>query len=246
MYMFLPPKSPTEVFSHNPNPPLMASIEDPDSSKPYPSGICSIAVSQICLTAGYHGASPSALRALTDIAGRYIQTLASSAAAHAVCHGRTQSNLIDLILALESLACARGFPGAADVSRPIFHSWVLRELQAFVEAVDEIPFPRPIRHGCAVGERRRTASFAEAGRDPPLPHVPRWLPCFPEGWERGEERKGGNEEEIAVKSVEPALEQTMSSPTATMLMGWPVRKERVRFRLRNRESSGREKKNYII
>ncbi|KAG0449018.1 hypothetical protein HPP92_027557 [Vanilla planifolia] len=188
--MFSPPKFPTEVFSHNPNPPLMASIEDPDSSKPYPSGICRIAVSQICLTAGYHGASPSALRALTDIAGRYIQTLASSAASHAVCHGRTQSNLIDLILALESLACARGFPGAADVSRPIFHSWVLRELQAFVEAVDEIPFPRPIRHGCAVGERRRTASFAEVGRDPPLPHVPRWLPCFPEGWERCEERKG--------------------------------------------------------
>ncbi|AQK53163.1 Bromodomain transcription factor [Zea mays] len=126
---------------------------------------------------------PAALRALSDIAGRYIASLGHTAAAFAEARGRTEPNVTDAVLALEDHALG-GFPGAADPTRPLLCSGALAELAQFVAAVREVPFPKPLpRRDPGCGSVDGWESFAAAGRQPPLNHVPHWLPCFPEGWE---------------------------------------------------------------
>lgn len=168
------------------------------SSKPNPlpssfiPAISTVAVAQICISAGYTSAEPAALRSLTSIASLYLQTLAASAASIASTKGRTQSNLLDLIRALEELAISQsgGFAGAYDPTRNLLKSSVMKDLRSFVRSVKEVPFPKPIR----MDDARRAAPsavaasrcLAEAGRGA---HVPRWLPYFTEGWAAKEERR---------------------------------------------------------
>lgn len=73
---------------------------------------------------------------------------------------------------------------------------------------------------------RVSPSFVQLGREPPLWHVPRWLPCFPESWERsrreGEGCGDGKErEEGRVSAAVRFLEEGLL----------PAERERVRFRL---------------
>uniref|UniRef100_J3LG55 Uncharacterized protein n=1 Tax=Oryza brachyantha TaxID=4533 RepID=J3LG55_ORYBR len=105
-------------------------------------------------------------------------------------HGRTEPNLVDLTLALEGHAAA-GFPGASDPARPVLRSGVLLELAGFVRAVREVPFPKPVPRRAGNPSCKAWESFAAAGKEPPLKHVPRWLPCFPE--KREPEPKATNE-----------------------------------------------------
>ncbi|KAG1361974.1 transcription initiation factor TFIID subunit 8, partial [Cocos nucifera] len=182
--------------------------------------ISRIAVAQICLTVGY----AAALRSLSDVAGRYIEILARSAASVAAVHGRNEANLLDLVRAMEELSLPRGFAGASDPTRPPLRSSVLRELRAFVRSVDEIPFPRSIRRESV--RASVSPSFAQLGREPHFQHVPRWLPCFPESWERsrreGEGCGGGRERE-----GEKVLAAVRFSEEGFL----PAERERVRFRL---------------
>ncbi|PKA58872.1 hypothetical protein AXF42_Ash000965 [Apostasia shenzhenica] len=177
------------------------------SPPPYVTAVCRVAVAQICLTNGYQGAECAALRALTDVAACYMRCLGASASSTAHSRGRTQSNLFDLVAALEHLAAGRGFPDASDIRRPLLRSSVLLELRAFVAAIDEIPFPCSLRRRT---ENRpvvaRSLSFAQAARDPPLPHVPPWLPRFPDGWESGAGRSDVLVSGIASSLMERSLE----------------------------------------
>ncbi|KAI0500617.1 hypothetical protein KFK09_018831 [Dendrobium nobile] len=199
-----------------------ANDQDSDTSQPlYAAAICRVAVAQICLNAGYRRVEAAALRALTDIAIRYIRLLAGDAASNANSRGRTQSNIFDIAIVLESAATGRGYAGASDLTRPLLGSSVLHELRAFVAAVDEIPFPRPIRRQMGTGNTRKPRpSFAQVGKEPPLPHVPSWLPCFPEGWE-----KQTDSPEVFDKIVQtPAMEKGNGRDMK-------IERERVRFRL---------------
>ncbi|KAG6521124.1 transcription initiation factor TFIID subunit 8-like [Zingiber officinale] len=138
-----------------------------------------VAVAQICLATGYSAAEPSSLRALSDIAALYLQALGRAAASVAAAHHRTDSNLLDLVRAIEDLSAAKGFPGGSDPTGQPLRSCALRELKEFVELVEEIPFAKPIPRGGEEEQRTTWRSFAAAGKEPP-PHVPSWLPCFPE------------------------------------------------------------------
>ncbi|KAL0913749.1 hypothetical protein M5K25_017232 [Dendrobium thyrsiflorum] len=208
-----------------------ANDQDSDTSQPlYAAAICRVAMAQICLNAGYRRAEAPALRALTDIAIRYIRLLAGDAACAANSRGRTQSNIFDLAIVLEGAATGRGYAGAADLTRPLLgSSSVLHELRAFVAAVDEIPFPRPIRRQMGTDKARKPSpSFAQVGKEPPLPHVPSWLPCFPEERERETDSP-----EVFEKIVQmPAMEKVEGRDMM-------IERERVRFRL----GFGGEKRN---
>ncbi|PNT63521.1 transcription initiation factor TFIID subunit 8-like [Brachypodium distachyon] len=142
--------------------------------------VSTISIAQILRASGYSSAESAALRALSDIAGRYITSLGRTASAIAEAQGWTESNLLDLTLALEEHKLA-GFSGASDPTRPVLCSGVLSELAGFVRMVRLVPFAKLLpRMGEQVLHTKRWESFASAGKEPPLGHVPRWLPCFPE------------------------------------------------------------------
>uniref|UniRef100_A0A0E0K402 Protein kinase domain-containing protein n=1 Tax=Oryza punctata TaxID=4537 RepID=A0A0E0K402_ORYPU len=134
-----------------------------------------VSIAQILRSSGYTAAEPAALRALSDIAGRYVASLGRAAEAR----GRTEPNLVDLTHALEDHALG-GFPGASDPARPVLRSGALSVLAGFVRAVREVPFPKPVPRRGGAPRGKAWESFAAAGKEPPLKHVPRWLPCFPE------------------------------------------------------------------
>lgn len=142
--------------------------------------VSNVSTAQILRASGYSAAEPTALRALSDIAGRYIASLGRAAAALAEAHGRTEPNIVDIVLALEDHTLC-GFPGASDPARPVLCSGALAELAGFVAAVREVPFAKPLPRPDPESAKR-WESFAAAGREPPLRHVPQWLPTFPEGW----------------------------------------------------------------
>ncbi|CAL5019027.1 unnamed protein product [Urochloa decumbens] len=149
----------------------------------FEAAVSAVSTAQILRASGYSAAEAAALRALSDVAGRYIESLGRAAAALAEAHGRTEPNVADAVLALEEHAPG-GFPGASDPTRPVLCSGALAELARFVAAVAEVPFAKPLpRRDPGSGDGKRWESFAAAEREPPLRHVPRWLPRFPNGWE---------------------------------------------------------------
>ncbi|XP_062220006.1 transcription initiation factor TFIID subunit 8-like [Phragmites australis] len=151
------------------------------AAAPLQTAVATVSTAQILRASGYSAAEPSALRALSDIAGRYIASLGRTATALAGARGRTEPNIADLVLALEDHAPG-GFPGASDPARPVLRSGALAELAGFVAKVREVPFAKPLPRRDS-GGGKGCESFAAVGREPPLRHVPRWLPRFPERWE---------------------------------------------------------------
>ena len=102
--------------------------------------VSTVSTAQILRASGYS----AALRALSDIAGRYIESLGRAATAFAEVHVRTEPNVADIVLALEDHALG-GFPGASDPAWPVLCSGALAELAGFVDAVKEVPFANPCR-----------------------------------------------------------------------------------------------------
>ncbi|CAL9077603.1 unnamed protein product [Musa acuminata var. zebrina] len=215
---------------HPPSPP------SPPSA--FPAALSNMAVAQICLSTGYTAAEPSALGALSDVAGRYILALGRSAAHIAAANGRTDANILDLVRAIEDLSAAHGFAGAADPTGPPLRSGALSGLMAFVQSVDEVPFPRPIRRdGNQETPGNQWTSFAAAGREPPFRHVPRWLPCFPEE-QLGEEGKGiGTREEVEKERMAMVVTDGVGGGEGKKIVELPAERGRVRFRL-----SGKQKR----
>ncbi|OAY72095.1 Transcription initiation factor TFIID subunit 8 [Ananas comosus] len=177
--------------------------------------------------------------ALSDVAALYIEALARSAAGHANDRGRTDSNLLDLVRALEELEAAAcgGFLGGSDPPRLLLRSSKLTELMAFVRDADEVPFAKPIRRRAGKGGERRRAppSFVEAGKEPPMPHVPRWLPCFPESWEgwgrRGEKEMAAKEEKEEEMAVGMGMDGVVKREESGVAGVLPEERARVRFRI---------------
>ncbi|CAM6020484.1 unnamed protein product, partial [Sphagnum balticum] len=73
-----------------------------------------------------------------------------------------------------------GLAGAAETSRCVANSAALRDVMRYVEYAEEIPFARPVPHFPVFKKRAPTPSFAQLGETPPHPHIPSWLPAFPD------------------------------------------------------------------
>jgi transcription initiation factor TFIID subunit 8 len=197
--------------------------------------VATVSTAQILRASGYSAAEAAALRALSDIAGRYIESLGRAAASLAEAQGRTEPNVADVVLALEEHALD-GFPGASDPARPVLCSGALAELARFVDAVTEVPFAKPLprRDPCS-GAGKAWESFAAAEREPPLRHVPHWLPRFPEGWEERLRGRG----EAAAKDDDDTGEVMTVMPNGIVLQNGrraavPENREKVSFRLREK------------
>ncbi|CAN6253651.1 unnamed protein product [Urochloa humidicola] len=211
----------------------------------FQAAVSTVSTAQILRASGYSAAEAAALRALSDIAGRYIESLGRAAAALAEAHGRTEPNVADVVLALG------GFPGASDPSRPVLCSGALAELADFVAAVTEVPFAKPLpRRDPGSGAAKGWESFAAAEREPPLRHVPHWLPRFPEGWE---ERSCGRVE-AAAKDEATLMANGDAVEVATLMANGdavekarravPENREKVSFRLAE-ERRRRTRKNDV-
>ncbi|KAG8366939.1 hypothetical protein BUALT_Bualt16G0020300 [Buddleja alternifolia] len=188
----------------DPNPPL--------SESEFSFAVARLAVAQICQTVGFNGGAQSrALEALTDIATRYLRAIAKLGAASANSHGRTESNLPDIIVALEELASVQGFVGSSSLrshSTLYTSSALIKDLMKFVRYREEIPLAQPlptrssIVFGGAKGKFWRCTSDGDSMNrwyndgEKSRRHVPRWLPDVPvvvvvteEGKEKGRDER---------------------------------------------------------
>ncbi|KAL5205415.1 hypothetical protein ABZP36_033624 [Zizania latifolia] len=140
------------------------------------------AVAQALEAAGFDCAHRSAVDALVDVVLRYVVHLGRAAAFNANLAGRALANEYDIIQALEEIGTDfDGFVGAATTDRCLVDSGVVRELMDCVESKPEVPFVRPLpRFPVPRVEPQPTASFAVAGKESGMKHVPEWLPVFPD------------------------------------------------------------------
>ncbi|KAL6992030.1 hypothetical protein U1Q18_010141 [Sarracenia purpurea var. burkii] len=147
----------------------------------FAAAIARIAVAQICKSAGFSSIQRAALETLTDVAARYLRILAVAAASYAISSGRTQSNLYDVVRALEDLASVQGFRGASNLNHSVLASSTLTDLAKFVKYSDEIPFAKPIRlRRCPEQTIPLPGNDQKLTRSVGFLHIPRWLPPIPE------------------------------------------------------------------
>lgn len=139
--------------------------------------VANTAVSQVCEGLGFHAIQRTAVETLADIALRYLSDIGKAAHFYANLAGRTQCNAFDVILALEDMG-----PGASvDTStRCLANSSALRDVMRYVEFAEEIPFARPVPKFPVFKKRTPPPTFAQLGEEPPFPHIPPWLPAFPD------------------------------------------------------------------
>ncbi|KAL7111339.1 hypothetical protein ACP275_05G081500 [Erythranthe tilingii] len=151
------------------------------SESVYSFSIARVAVSQICQSMGFKGAQKLALEALTDVATMYLKAIAKLGAASVNSNGsRTQSNILDVIVALEDLGSVQGFAGSSTVrERSLYTSAVIKDLIEFVNYSDEIPFARPLPPPRTSFIPRQTSSKLHYDDEGGSKHVPRWLPAVP-------------------------------------------------------------------
>ncbi|CAM0949426.1 unnamed protein product [Alopecurus aequalis] len=139
------------------------------------------AVAQALEAAGFDCTHRSAVDALVDVLLRYVTHLGRSAAFHANLAGRTLANEYDIIQSLEEIGTDfDGFAGAGTSGRCLVGSGVVRDLMAFVDSKDEVPFTRPLPRFPVPCAPQPAPSFAVAGRETGMRHVPDWLPVFPD------------------------------------------------------------------
>ncbi|KAK2966376.1 hypothetical protein RJ640_021520 [Escallonia rubra] len=204
-------------------------LESRSDPSGYPFAVTRMAVAQICKSAGFKSSQRSALETLTDVAARYLQALARSAASSAALAGRTDSNLVDIILALEDL---HGLLPGSSTSRAPYSSPALADVVRFVRAADEIPFPKPLPRRDIRPEEsifplnpRSMSGFPN--------HVPRWLPEIPkmgDGVDKGHHR----EEKWEMRSTEGCCSVGVcvgDGDGERMERGLAGKRERVKFRM---------------
>ncbi|KAK9989247.1 hypothetical protein SO802_029486 [Lithocarpus litseifolius] len=144
--------------------------QEPQNPSEFSFAIARIAVSQICQSVGYKATQLSALNALTVVATKYLEAIAKSASSLANTSNRTQSNLLDLTLALHHLVTLH----TSTLFSISSSGGIIRDLADFVSFNDEIPFAKPI-------PRPQITSIPSwAASSSSFSHVPKWLPRFPD------------------------------------------------------------------
>uniref|UniRef100_A0ACD5XRP9 Uncharacterized protein n=1 Tax=Avena sativa TaxID=4498 RepID=A0ACD5XRP9_AVESA len=147
----------------------------------YGRAVARAAVAQALEAAGFDCTHRSAVDALVDVLLRYITHLGRAAAFHANLAGRALANEYDIIQSLEEIGTDfDGFAGAGTSGRCLVGSGVVKDLMAFVESRDDVQFTRPLPRFPVPRAPQTAPSFAVAGRETGMRHVPDWLPVFPD------------------------------------------------------------------
>ncbi|KAK3037088.1 hypothetical protein RJ639_029930 [Escallonia herrerae] len=202
-------------------------LESRSDASGYPFAVTRMAVAQICKSAGFKSSQRPSLETLADVAARYLQALARSAASSAALAGRTDSNLLDIILALEDL---HGLLPGSSTSRAPYSSPAIADVVRFVRVADEIPFPKPLPRRDIRPEESIFALNPRSVSGFPN-HVPRWLPEIPkmgDGVDKGHRR----EEKWEMRSTEGCCSVGAGvGDGERMERGLAGKRERVRFRM---------------
>lgn len=212
--------------------------------------ISTIAVSQIALAKGYRKVHPFAIQSLADVLGRYVRCIATVAASTANSQGRTDSNLFDVIIAMEHMCTPRGFSGLADPNQPLVRSAVLKDLMRFVSVVEDVPFAKPIPRCIGGGNTIRGGVGLGLLQDQrhSQSHIPRWLPMFPVEEKKSEEFKKRNflrpfgenwEEENVGSLVEVRAEEKVQRLLENNNRGLAKSRDKVRFIIGRSGKKGR-------
>ncbi|PIA37800.1 hypothetical protein AQUCO_03000376v1 [Aquilegia coerulea] len=205
----------------------------PSSIQLFQSTIAKIAVAQICQSIGFTGSQTSALDSFSNIATRYLETLAKSASLNANSCGRTECNLFDVIKGIEDMNSVKGFVGATNMKKSLLKSGVLKEIRSFVRIVDEIPFAKPIPRRNLKKSLVLSRVHDQVQR---FSHIPTWLPCLPDVSTykkiQKEERIGFNEEEKdkGVVVVDCNVEKSVNVVEKKESSFLPVKRPKVKFK----------------
>ncbi|KAK3257753.1 hypothetical protein CYMTET_33172 [Cymbomonas tetramitiformis] len=124
-------------------------------------GVARVAAAQICEGLGFVAVQGSACDALADVLVRYICEVGQITHETAELAGRSEGNVFDVIVALEELGQS------------------IESLREYTADSDEIPFARPLPRLPITRRMRLPPSFAEIGEEP-SPHIPSFLPSFPD------------------------------------------------------------------
>ncbi|KAI4338723.1 hypothetical protein MLD38_023747 [Melastoma candidum] len=145
-----------------------------------------IAISQICKSTGFKSAQLSSLDILTEVAVRYLSSIAKFVGSSANASGRTESNIFDILHGLEDVHLGLGFMGASCIPKdetPLQTSGIIRQLIEFVNDSCEIPFAKPLPRvdgpsGLPLIEHNDDITLSLPSIDVTC-HLPGWLPAFP-------------------------------------------------------------------
>ncbi|MCO5548296.1 hypothetical protein L7F22_001753 [Adiantum nelumboides] len=148
----------------------------PSDGEKFPRAVANVAIAQICESAGFHSIQRSALDILTDIAICYLCNVGKSSQLYANLSNRSESNALDVVAAVEDISGASFSESHGLASSSVS----VKDLLKFVEYGDEIPFAKPLFHFPACKMRKLAPSFAQLDETPPEPHIPPWLPVFPD------------------------------------------------------------------
>nr|XP_016466177.1 PREDICTED: transcription initiation factor TFIID subunit 8-like [Nicotiana tabacum] len=198
-----------------------------------------IAVAQICDSIGFTAAEAPALRTLTDVAARYLRSIAKSAADTANSAGRTQSQLVDTVAAVDELSSVIGFAEAWRATGSLLNSGAVKNLVSFSKYSEEIPFAKPLPRkvfsiGRGKGLRNVDSNEYIGGEGK---HIPKWLPIMPV-IEKEEERGGKRKEIWGFCGKNEEMEREMKLEKKDM--EWerkgielPLKRGKVRFKIGN-------------
>ncbi|KAF3638240.1 hypothetical protein FXO37_24492 [Capsicum annuum] len=232
-----------------PPPPSTASSESD-----YAFTLTNTAVAQICSSTGFTAAESPALRILTEIATRYLRSIAKSAAESANSANRTESNLTDTTSSVEALCSVTGFPGASEVTGSFLNSGAVTELAKFTEHSEEIPFAKPLpRKIFSIGSEKSGKVLGNVGSNSNSEyiggerkkHIPKWLPAMPviakeeeKGREKGKEIWGfcGKAKEIEIEREQKGEENNDRGERKGIELA--LKREKVRFKIGSDGGSG--------
>ncbi|MED6136795.1 hypothetical protein PIB30_059126 [Stylosanthes scabra] len=151
--------------------------------------IARTAVARICQSVGYKKSTHGTLETLTNVAMKYLEATARSAASFANASNRTEVNLFDLINGIHDLCSVQGFPGGSELhTNDLLKSGALKEIMNFVKYSNEVTFSKPILHKNVSRIPKLKLESVPDSRSSLCSnetkcqgfHIPRWLPDFPE------------------------------------------------------------------
>lgn len=179
-----PSNSPCEARGMKSSSMKTATVNTSVSPSNFSFTITKVAVAQICQSIGFGSSQSLALQTLTTVATTYLQNLAKLATNKATFSGRTQTNLFDVIYAIEDLSSIQGFHGASNVNQTLLNSTTLLDIINFVKLTLEIPFAKPIpRHNplnvSILPPKSPCKLHDDFALEPRHSHIPLWLPSFP-------------------------------------------------------------------
>ncbi|CAH8254109.1 unnamed protein product [Arabidopsis lyrata] len=221
-----------------------SSDQSPATTAEFSFSLTKIAVSQICRSVGYIATDTSALNTLTLTTTKFLQSLAELASSFSNTANRTEVNLFDIVNGLQDIALSTSdcFPGGSTVhdieSHCLIKSAVLRNLSDFVAYAPEIPFAKPLPRRERDGSLGGDLDQAPVTRSVEVKSVPAWLPPFPDASLCSErcikdrpDHLWENSDSVIGREILP---ESLQSKIGGRL---PVRRERVRFKMDQRDWS---------